>query len=477
MSCDNLPPKGVDDFFQSIEKCRSAYVRGRLTLLGIRRNQGELLVIAARIYLESNTLIELKPRFISGKIEAIQFEIDPKVNSLEKVISDLISTSGLNHENFGVIKLDSNERECIFAPEPNLLHPEGLNAGNRLAVLTIYGSDLRAEIPQPTTDWDLRAADFPYDSIAELFVDYDLGGKREERSCLEVVAGSVIGVNVESGIKNTLAKVGVWMAGTLERAKVKIGVRVLNKGMVSRRQSFKGNELQWITNEDGLQIGIKEFEVVAGSIIQCTASYQEQAHHIYWVADPEIFQNPRTAIYQLADKNRDILKRSLSPIQPFRKDKVSDDFEFAVSWLLWMLGFAPINLGTHPNTKDALDIIAITPKGDFIVVECTLGLLKAESKLAKLGQRTSSVRDTLQTSNMAHLRVLPIIVTALTLNEIGVDLPQAEDLEILVITKEDLEKLQHLLIQPPSPNDLFEKAIQRVKQNKRNQQSLNGGTF
>jgi hypothetical protein len=477
MSGGGLSHKGIDDFFQSIEKWRSAYLRARLTLLGIRNNQNELLIIAARIYLDSNALLELKPHFISGKIEAIQIEIEPKVNSLEKVLSDLISPSGLKDDNFGIIKLDSNEKENIYVPEPNLLHPEGLNAGNRLAVLTIYGSDLRVDIPQPTTDWDLKAADIPYDSIAELFIDYALGAKRETRSCIEVVAGSVIGVNVGSEIKNTLAKIGVWMVGTLERSKVKIGFRVLDKGTVSKRQSFNGNELQWITNENGLQLGSKEFEVAAGSIIQCVASYQDQAHHVFWVADPETFQNSRVAVYNLADIGLDTLKESLFPNLPPRGNKVSDNFEFAVSWLLWMLGFSPINLGTHPKTKDALDIVSTTPKGDFVVVECTLGLLKAESKLAKLGQRVSNIRDALETSNMSHLRVLPIIVTALTLGEIGVDLAQAEELEILVLTKEDLEKAQDMLIQPPNPDDLFEKALQRVEQNKLKQQSIDGGTF
>ena len=102
----------------------------------------------------------------------------------------------------------------------------------------------------------------------------------------------------------------------------------------------------------------------------------------------------------------------LRPDVPLRGTAASD-FETAVSWLLWALGFSVALFGTHSKTRDAFDVVATTPRGDFLVVECTLGLLRAEGKLSKLAARTANVRDSLAASNMKHLRVLPVIMTSL----------------------------------------------------------------
>ena len=78
---------------------------------------------------------------------------------------------------------------------------------------------------------------------------------------------------------------------------------------------------------------------------------------------------------------------------------------------------------------------------EFLVVECTLGLLRADSKLSKLAARAAALRQLLRGSNFSHLRVLPVIVTAMTKDEISADADQARQLGIVVVTRENLERL------------------------------------
>jgi hypothetical protein len=98
-----------------------------------------------------------------------------------------------------------------------------------------------------------------------------------------------------------------------------------------------------------------------------------------------------------------------------------------------------------------------------MVVECTLGLLRAEGKLSRLAARTVNVRDSLAASNMKHLRVLPVIVTAMSSEQVAADAGPAADLGVLVITPEDLDEVRNELIRFPDADSLFERGLRAVQ--------------
>ena len=76
-----------------------------------------------------------------------------------------------------------------------------------------------------------------------------------------------------------------------------------------------------------------------------------------------------------------------------------------------------------------------------MLVECTLGLLRAESKLSKLIARTAQLREKFDASNLKHIRILPVIATAMTTEQVKADIAQAEQLGILVFAREDIDGL------------------------------------
>jgi hypothetical protein len=178
---NELSQKNFAAFFSSISAWRPAYKRARLHIVGAR-TATELSIVAARIYLDLGGDDTIKPHFRAGALEAVQWEIPQDIQSVEEVALALIGESGLEIDSIGPVRLLSDERQEIFIAPPTLLHPEGLDAGNRLAVLAVRGSNFADWVLQPESDWLLKAADIPYDSVQELCSEYGLGALRNSNA-------------------------------------------------------------------------------------------------------------------------------------------------------------------------------------------------------------------------------------------------------------------------------------------------------
>ena len=459
----------INKFFEGIAPWRSAYSYARLNYLAVKKDN-ELLILSARIFLEIKLNAESLPIFSAGNVLASHWDIPLSKFRVEEVLTALISPEGFYIERHGKLRLATDLDKSISASSPMLLHQEGISSGNRLAVLSISGAQRHNYLPQPETDWLLKAGSVPFDNLNELTLQYRLGTPRGDFAILEVVATNSIQIYSNSNVKNDNASLGIWMASSLNKSKAHIGYRVLNNGNVVLRDSIIGEKLVW-SDEDDISIGTTEIKVPVGSVIQCFACYEGQAHQAQWIADPEIFQNPRFSVLSSVDSTGLLLKNYLFPDLP-PKNKAADDFEAAISWIIWALGFAPANFGLNNKTRDAFDTIAVTPNGNFVIIECTLGLLRAESKLSKLVARACSLRELLDKSNMKHLRILPVIITAMTLEQVKADVSPAEDTGVLVLTKENLEQMFNELLRFPNADNLFEQGMQKVIDNSKRTKDL-----
>ncbi len=455
----------IKKFFEGIALWRSAYISAQLNYLAIKQDD-KLMVLSARLYLTINQPLNLKPIFNSGNLQAGQLVLKEKQGSIEEVLNELLSDKGLFVEGHGHLSLARNEKGEISASSPIMLHQEGITIGNRLAVISISGAQSHGYLLQPETDWKLKASCLPYDNLNELTNDFGLGTLRGDFALIEVVATNAVQVYAKSTIEDKNVSIGLWMARSLDKSKAHIGYRVLDKGNVVIRDTISGSNLTW-EDENEVVIGTCEFDVPVGSIVQCFACYEGDTHQVQWFADPAIFQNPRAVVLSIIDSTGQLLNGYLAPDLP-PKGKVADDFEAAINWVLWGLGFASANFGLNAKTRDAFDSVAVSPNGDFVVVECTIGLLRAESKLSKLAQRVASLREVLDKSNMRQLRILPVIVTALTLEQVKADIAQAEETGILVLTREDLTSVTTELLRYPNADRLFERGIEQVDSKRKN---------
>ena len=190
------------------------------------------------------------------------------------------------------------------------------------------------------------------------------------------------------------------------------------------------------------------------------ASYDGYAQHQGWIADPKNFQNSRRILLEEFHNGLSVLQSYLFDEQ--RRGKDARDFEFGIAWLMWMLGFSTSQVGGTANTSDAADIVATTPSGNILIVECTTGLLKSD-KVAKLVERSEIVRKRLISSGNHHLKVLPVIVTSKPKDEVKADIEVVQNKGVAVMTKEDLESAIPQTIVLPDAEVIFDRLWQSAQ--------------
>ena len=354
---------------------------------------------------------------------------------------------------------DGEEHGATYEP----FHVEGIKAQSRYNILTIYGSSYEQTIHQPDLDWELRAAQRPYDSLQELAFEYKLGSLRSVAS-VEVIAFNVAAFDFTSTIRGTSARLGVFLMHGLSPSDVTIGYRIFSQGKVTTRSMINGEKMEWVEKTEH-QFGNVELEVPTAAVMQCFVSYLGIAQHFGWVSGPSTVQNPKRAVYTIFDDGLSILTEFIT--KSGGKGRDARDLETGVAWLLWMLGFSVAHLGATDRTQDAADLIATTPKGNFAVIECTTGLLKTENKLPLLIERTERVKRGIVASNNKHLRVISVMVTSRTRAEISADLEQAEKLGVLVMTKENLEQgvINRTLLMPDA-DKLYDEVFEMIEASK-----------
>ena len=362
-------------------------------------------------------------------------------------------------------KLITPHGELRFAPEKdrshsiyfNPFHAEGVPFQNRQGFqyrqmqLHIRG-DRRDRLDSLSLGWELKAAPTPFEGVQELCSEFGVGPIDGDSSTVEIVAFSVAAIGGESSLTGTKAKLVINLVNGLEREKASIGYRMIERNAVVKRGMLFGSAISW-GSDTNFQRGEAELEVTAGAVLHCVASHGGHAQHHYWVADPTTAQNPFRAIHQAFDKNLDVLQGLVAKAQT--KGANARDLEIAVAWLLWMLGFSTTHIGGTPQTGNAPDLIAATPSGNLVVVECTTGILKEDSKLPHLFERTEKVRQCLIASGNQHLKVLPVIVTTKTREEVKSELDYAHKNGALVATIEDFPQMINRTLLYPNSERLF----------------------
>ena len=455
---NELDRSNLDKFLKAIEPNLAAYNHASFGHLALRK--GEVFELT-----EGCLLLHVSSKPVSSgffQSENVRAGICPLSDlklSPEEVIESLLAGS-----------LRTPMGELIFPPKQGQphsihfspLHQDGILRQCRQMQLNITGNE-RQHVDPTIIDWELKASPTPFDGIQDLCNEYSIGPISGDFLNVKVIAFRVAEVMADSSVEGSKANVGINLAEGLDRHKASIGYRVIEKNEVMKRGSLPGSELTW-ANMDHLQQGRSEIEVPAGAVVHCMASYYGIAQHYYWILDQKTAPNPFRSVHQAFDNNLEVLQELIVESQV--KGAKARDLEIAVAWLLWILGFSTTHIGGTPRTSDAPDLIASTPLGNFLVIECTTGILKEDNKLAHLIERSEKVRQSLAASGNAHLRVLPLLATTKTRDEVKTDLEQAHKLGVLVATKEDFQEVINRTITFPDPNRLYaeaEEALRRLQ--------------
>lgn len=444
------------DFESLIAPWEVAYIYATNSYVALRLPEGPRLLFGRVVLEPTRTGINERPfRLETEHIIAARFVMDTMdhdvVSLLEKVrAAEVPCTDG----SVRLLLEDGSSFSTYFNP---LYHPF-VSFGPRQPSIVIRGIAKHKLVSQIADarqlDWELKAADAPYDGLDELLAHCGLPTLMQmgDSTTLEIVAKSPAWIDTRSTIRGSEAAIECHVAIGLGVDKLRIGYKVFQKEHVDRG-SEGGAGLQWRQNGD-IRTGTCRVPTGDSSLLQAFLSYEGVCLHQWWVMDPQKRLNPRHAIHQIFDQDLEILKRML--LRP-EADKPYE-FENAVSALLSMLGFSVVNYGRIPKLQRGPDIIAVSPSDHIGVIECTVGLLDENDKLAKLVQRTKLVREKLNEAGYSHLQLQSVIVTPLSRDEVAANLETAGKHHIAVVCKEDLEGLLHQVSLPPNPDRLFEDA-------------------
>lgn len=443
-STDETTATRIAEFFSAIRPWAACYRHQTLSFFGIKKD-GRVHLYKARIRLEAFAHHD-PVTFTSGPYVGGRLPLRRTGLSAEECLLKLAAGQAVAGLNGLDLALPRDNSAGIYVEPPNLLHPDGVPSGHRLSVLTVLAGAPDGDVLSPAADWTLKAGKLPFDGISDALLWLGLGAQLTNRCSLDVVTTAPVEVLAESRVRGDQAEIGVWVFPRLKRSKVRLTYRVFDKGGCVERGSISSRSMTW-SKKGSVCIGRAVVTVPPAAILNLSAIYSDQAHHVQWAGDPENFQNPRLAALDTIDKGQQLLKAYLLPSEV--KGAVQLQFEAATAWILWALGLSVVQTDRADQAKEGPDVIAVAPSGGQLLVECTVGLLKSESKLAKVARRAVDVRDRLKSVGATAVPVVPVIVTALPREQIAAELDAATEAGVLVITREDLEvALNRMLLYP-----------------------------
>ncbi len=372
----------------------------------------------------------------------------------------------------GEIKTPFGKIVTKFGDRPDLstffqpYHYTGPQKNMRVNHLSISGSNLSQYKNNLHIDWNLRAANPPYSSLQDLLLDFGIIDGSSSISAIDVYGDNVAFVRQDSKVHNDVAILNVVLANNLNTSLMALGLIKHVNGNVEERCCISGNEFEW-KECNGMLIGAKQIPVKRSTVLEVFASYAEIAQTHSFIFDPDAVPNTRRVAYEAFDPQLEGMKELLQ--QTNKRGQNARDFESSVAWLLWMHGFNVAHLGATGLTQDAVDLICETPNGNLAVVECTTGILKSESKLSLLIERTEKLSKHLEGSGNINRRILPILITNKNRDAVKADLEPARQHGVVVLTCEDIERLVQNTILLPRPNDLFREAEESLTQSDHDQ--------
>lgn len=455
MNLSKADQETLDEFLASIEPTMAGYQHAGFSYFAVRQG-AEFILVQGKLHLQGVPALVSSEPFESKNVKAGFLNLKKWEQTPKSVINKLLTGKLVTPHGELVFPVNQSHSYSVYL---NPFHQDGILSQRRQIQFMISGGH-KPQFNQTKIDWELRASINPFENIQELCNTYVIGPISQSQEInLEVVVHSITAIDACSIVKESKAYLTVDLVFGLNTEKTSLGFQIWDKNKVLKRGRIAGTDLAW-SNVLAFQTGSCVIDVPSGAIVHCFANYAGITHHHFWVTDPSIVQNPRRAVHEAFDEKLEVLN-ALLKIQGKGRD--ARDFEIAIAWLLWLLGFNVTHLGATPQTSDALDLIATIPEGHFMVIECTTGLLKAENKLPTLVERTEIVRRSLANSSNGHLKVLPVIVTNKSREEVKADLEQAQKLGILVVMRESFPTLIARTYLVQDPNQLYKLAEDAIR--------------
>jgi hypothetical protein len=281
--------QGVEHFFQAIQSLAAAYENATFAYFAVNR-MDEFVLMNGRIFLNIQPSAIPFSHFRSKSVRAGHYRLaDLQMDAptlIECLFSGKLETP---HGSLSFPASDDGRYVANYIP----FHPDGLQGQRRIRVLRISGGAPQFS-HQPDLDWELKAADTPYEGMGELAASYALVAPAAGATVnVEVIAFNVAAIDESrSLIDGESATVQIVLAKGLARDLVTLGYRT--PGTVPIRATVLGQNMEW-TESDHYQDGVARFSVPNASVVNCTVSYNGVAEQHWWLTDPTQVAEPASS--------------------------------------------------------------------------------------------------------------------------------------------------------------------------------------
>jgi hypothetical protein len=452
--------KDVEAFFAEIAPWSATYTRASVTCLALK-TEGEWRMYCGRVAL--GVMPTPGKTFATDSVFATQYDadVDP---SMFRELFDKFFAEGVTYDDrkitFAPPTTGGSRFSTYFAPYTN-----GSVTQMRTTLLRIFGEKFQHLENKEPLNWHVMSAREPYGSFAELLTDYGLNDPNNQGGHLEIIGNVPCIIDLEtSTLTGGTAAVVVKALPAADTSKMTLGTQIMGQGKTTRL-TLSGDKLQWETGEKH-QTGRCAIDVPPASALRLFLSYGGQIQNHVWLIDYAASPNARRIVHQTFDPQFGLLTDMLQKPPQSRQD--SKEFEAAISWLFWMLGFSPLTWSASKRLTDAPDTALQAENGTILLVEATTKTLRAENKLPNLVERAQQLRAAFAKLDV-HLTVVPIICSALTDEALGADMDMAQSLGIAVVSAGVLEEFVRRTMQVPNSNAIVSE-IQLALSNWQNRQ-------
>jgi hypothetical protein len=283
---------------------------------------------------------------------------------------------------------------------------------------------------------------------------------------IEIVVLPPVTVHSSNLTESKSARIVINLVAGLDKQHASINTIVHCPAGARIRSCISANSLSWSPKlyDDHMVCGEVIVPLEPGSVMRYIALYKGIGYHYGWLSDPDFTQNPYIALYRVFDPSLDDLKNQLQISEPPSVSKVdARRFESAVARLFWLGGFSCIQLGNFGISTEGPDLIAVTPGGNVMVVECTTGPLANGGKDGKLLSRVEQVRDSIKRIGIPLGEVAPVFVTSLPESHVRSDIQAMNRKGILVVTRDTLRERLGYADSAPQPDEVFRQAVKSIE--------------
>ena len=252
-----------------------------------------------------------------------------------------------------------------------------------------------------------------------------------------------------SSLKENTFRFTLHAHPTFDTSRVDVAIRVApGQGLAARRQV--ADQVHWRRPRNGLRVGVAEVEVTDADSVLAMLMIGGTNVRRQWFSDPDKARNIRLLTMQHFDKDLRMVRSAVFDAPDSAK------FERGVAALLFLLGFTP----AIPLETDSPDIVAATPGGRVVIVECTTRIADFASKIGKLVDRRTSMARTL-TANR-HLNPVSAALVCRIPREQIANQELALRHGVILIASEELANAFQRIFVPGDPDAWLTEALARL---------------